>query len=77
VKLTGDDEGIRALKAMHEKDGNYLKFLVGEARTNTDHKAEFRAEDGTLYELRLDIRTGDLVVERAADQRPSRLPGPG
>ena len=65
MKLEGDQEGIAVLKAMHEKDKSYLKFLVGEARTNTDHKAPFKAEDGTRYMLRVDPRTGDLVVERA------------
>lgn len=64
VKLEGDPEGIAALKAMHARDKDYLKFLVGEARTNTDHRAPFRADDGTAYVLRVDPRTGDLVVER-------------
>ena len=76
VKLTGDEAGVAALKAMHAKDdGASVKFLVQEARTNTDLKAEFRAEDGTLYDLRLDPKSGDLVIERAENQRPSRLPG--
>jgi hypothetical protein len=77
VKLTGDEEGVAALKAMHAKDGGaYVKFLVQEARTNTDLKAEFRAEDGTLYVLKLDLKSGDLVIDLADDQRPSKLPGP-
>jgi hypothetical protein len=77
VKLTGDEEGVAALKAMHKKDdGAAVKFLIQEARTNTDLKAEFRAEEGTLYELRLDPKSGDFVISRADNQRPSKLPGP-
>jgi hypothetical protein len=77
VKLTGDEAGVAALKSMHAKDGGAsTKFIVEEARTNTDHKAEFRAEDGTLYELVLDMRSGDLVISRAENQRASKLPGP-
>jgi len=64
VKLEGDQEGIAVLKAMHAKDKTYLKFLVGEAKTNTDLKATFKAEDGTPYVLRVDVRTGNLVVEK-------------
>lgn len=65
MKLEGDDEGIAVLKALHAKDKDYLKFLVGEARTNTDLKAPFKAEDGTGYVLRVDLKSGNLIVERA------------
>lgn len=65
MKLDGDQDGIAVLKAMHAKDPTYLKFLVGEARTNTDHRAPFKAEDGTAFVLRVDPKSGDLVVERA------------
>lgn len=64
MKLEGDEAGIAALKAMHEKNKDYLKFLVGEARTNTDLKAPFKAEDGTAYMLRVDPKTGNLIVEK-------------
>ena len=77
VKLTGDEAGVVALKALHAKDdGATVKFLIQEARTNTDLKAEFRAEDGTLYDLRLDQKSGDFVIDRAVDQRASKLPEP-
>jgi hypothetical protein len=65
VKLEGDEAGIAVLKAMHDKDKDYLKFLVGEARTNTDLKAPFKSEDGTAYVLRVDPKSGNLIVERA------------
>ena len=64
MKLEGDEEGIAVLKAMHAKDKTYLKFLVGEAKTNTDLKTTFKSEDGTPYVLRVDVRTGNLVVEK-------------
>lgn len=63
VKLEGDEEGIAVLKAMHAKDKTYLKFLVGEAKTNTDLKTNFKAEDGRTFVLRVDVQTGNLVVE--------------
>jgi hypothetical protein len=65
VKLEGDADGIAALKAMHAKDKDYVKMLVGEARTNTDLKAPFKAEDGRRFVLRLDPMTGNLRVESA------------
>jgi hypothetical protein len=66
VKLDGDQDGIAILKAMHEKDPDYLRMLVGEARTNTDLKAAFKGEDGTKFVLRLDPVSGNLLVERDA-----------
>lgn len=65
MKLMGDEGGIAQLKAMHAKDANYLKFLVGEAKTNTDMKTTFRGEDGSRYELRLDLKSGDMIVSKA------------
>lgn len=65
MKLEGDADGIAALKAMHAKDKDYVKMLVGEARTNTDLKAPFKAEDGRRFVLRLDPMTGNLRVESA------------
>jgi hypothetical protein len=65
VKLEGDEDGIAVLKAMHAKDPTYLKFLVGEAKTNTDLKTTFKAEDGTAFVLRVDVKTGNLVVDKS------------
>lgn len=63
MKLEGDEAGIRALKALRDRDPNYLKFLVGEARTNTDLKTTFKSEEGVVYQLRVDRPSGNLVVE--------------
>ena len=65
MKLTGDAEGIAALKALHAEDKEYMKFLVGEAKSNTDLKATFKAKDGRRFVLRLDLATGDLEVQKA------------
>ncbi len=63
VKLSGDPVGVAALKALADKDREYLKFLINEARSNTDLKTTFKSEAGTPYVLRLDVQTGDFVVE--------------
>ena len=42
----------------------YLRFLVGEAKSNTDYVAPFTSKEGMRYNLRLDPKTGDLNVER-------------
>lgn len=77
MKLEGDEEGIAQLKALHAENKTYMKFLVDEARTNTDLKTEFRGGNGTRYMLTLDLKTGDLVVSVAENQRPSKLPPAG
>ena len=63
MKLEGDEEGIAALKAIHAKDKGALKFLITDAKTTTDMKTTFRAEDGRVFVLRVDPRTGNLVIE--------------
>ncbi len=66
VKIEGDQEGIAILKSMTAQNKEYLKMLIAEARTNSDHKAYFKNEDGSRrYALRLVPATGDLVVEPA------------
>lgn len=66
MNLGGDDQGIAALKALAGKDHEYLKFLIKEARSNTDLCTRFKAADGTAYVLKVDPKSGDLTVERAA-----------
>jgi len=63
VRLTGDNEGLAALKALAEKDREYLKFLIKEAQSNTDLCAMFSGAEGKRYRLRVDVKSGDLVVE--------------
>ncbi len=65
MKLEGDEEGIAALKALHAKDSGALKFLITDAKTTTDLKTTFKGEDGRAFVLRVDPRTGNLVIEPA------------
>ncbi len=62
MDLSGDANGIAALKELVKANPNYIKFLIGEARTNVDHTAPFTAKDGTKYKLKLDLATSHLEV---------------
>ena len=64
MKLVGDDQGIQALKSIKEERPSYLKFLLSEAQSNTNHSAEFKASDGTAYRIRYNSASGDLEVEK-------------
>jgi hypothetical protein len=66
VELIGDQEGIAALKAIHTKNRDYLKFLLGEIRSNTDLRAAFKAEDGSQWHITLDPKSNELKVEKKA-----------
>jgi hypothetical protein len=68
MRLVGDPEGITQLKAMHAHNKEAIKFLVGEAKSNTDLTALFVGGDGVRYWLKVDIKTGDLHVERKEPQ---------
>jgi hypothetical protein len=63
-RVTGEPDGIAALRAMVHEHRDYLKFLLVEAQTNADHRATFKAPDGTQYALRLDVLTGAMEVTR-------------
>jgi hypothetical protein len=62
MRLVGDPEGIAQLKALHVQNKEYLKFLVGEAKSNTDLQAPFIGGNGERYLLKVDPRSGDLEV---------------
>ena len=63
MHLTGYEPGVAALKALAEKDREYLKFLIKEARSNTDLKTTFRGPDGAAFVLKVDPKNGDLLIE--------------
>lgn len=65
MKLVGDPDGVTALKELVGEHRDYLKFLITEAQSNTDHVAPFKAPDGTKWELKLHLENGDLEVRRA------------
>ena len=66
MKLVGDAEGIAALKELSQHNRDYLKFLIAEAGTNTDHTASFTGPDGTKWHLVVKPGSAELVVKRAA-----------
>jgi hypothetical protein len=63
VHISGVEQGVAALKALAEKDREYLKFLIREAKSNTDLKTTFKSSQGEIFVLRLDVKSGDLVIE--------------
>lgn len=64
MEFVGDPEGIAALKALHARDKAYLKFLIGEARSNADFTARF-SDAGKKWFIKFDPRTGKLEVSAA------------
>lgn len=67
MKLTGDPAALAALKQMHKANPGFMKALIDDARTTTDHTTFFRAEDGTRYRITLDPNSGDLDVQPHVD----------
>ena len=65
MKLIGDPEGLAALKELSQHNRDYLKFLIAEAGTNTNHTASFTGPDGTKWLLIAKPGTGELEVKRA------------
>ena len=66
MEFLGDANGIAALKALWAKDKGYLKFLLGEARSNTDYTARFTADDGRKWVIKFDPRSGNLEISPGA-----------
>lgn len=64
MNLTGDPDGLAALKALQEGNREYLKFLIQEARTIFEHQVDFKAADGTPFRLSFDLKTGAFSVAR-------------
>jgi hypothetical protein len=64
MNLTGDPDGLAALKSLQEGNRDYLKFLIQEARTVFEHQVDFKAADGSQFRLHFDVKTGGFRVER-------------
>ena len=64
MNLTGDPEGLAALKALQEGNRDYLKFLIQEARSVFEHHVDFKNAGGAQFRLIFDVRTGDFRVEK-------------
>jgi hypothetical protein len=65
MQVVGDPVGVAALKDLAGQSRDFLKFLLQEARSASDHQATFTGADGTRWSLRLDLATGDIDVQRA------------
>jgi hypothetical protein len=66
MNLSGDADGLAALKALQEKNRDYLKFLITEAKTVFEHHVDFKAESGAQFRLKFDVKTGAFTVEKKA-----------
>jgi hypothetical protein len=62
MRHTGDPEGITVLKALHTENRQYLKLLMGEAKSNFDLRTHFKDRDEKAWTLKLDVATGDLEI---------------
>jgi len=64
MKLVGDPDGVNALKQLVGEHRDYLKFLITEAQSNTDHSAKFKGADGSHWLLVVHPESGDLEVRK-------------
>jgi hypothetical protein len=64
-KVTGDPRGVEELKALTLENRDFLKFLLAEARTSSDHAAPFTGKNGVRYLLKANLATGQLEVTPA------------
>lgn len=65
MQLVGDPEGVAALKELAQSSREFLKFLISEAQTATNHVAPFTGTDGTRWQLVLKPGSSDLEIQRA------------
>ncbi len=64
MNLTGDPDGLAALKKLKESNVEYLKFLIKEAQTVFEQQVEFKDEGGEKYLLKYDVRNKRFCVEK-------------
>lgn len=64
MKISGDIEGINALKMLKERDPEYLKFILKEATTNTDLKSYYKTPDGVKFEIKFIPQNFEFVVKK-------------
>ncbi|MCL4557995.1 MAG: hypothetical protein M1491_05095 [Deltaproteobacteria bacterium] len=67
MKLSGDPEGLEELKRIKEENLFYLKFIMKEAKSNTDNMTVFKDKTGhKRYRLSYNP-TDDSFTVTAAD----------
>ena len=64
--MRGDPDGLTALRALQERNRDYLKFLIQEAKTVFEHHVDFKGIDGGQFRLMFDMKTGAFTVEKRA-----------
>ena len=64
MQLSGDADGLSALKVLQEKNREYLKFLIQEAKTVFEHHVDFKGESGAQFRLKYDVKTGAFTVDK-------------
>ena len=65
MKLVGDPDGLAELKRMQTERKDYLKYIITEAKTNTDSSTTFKSGDGAVkYKLTYDRLAQELRVDK-------------
>lgn len=68
MKLEGDPEGLEELKRIKEENLFYLKFIMKEAKSNTDNIAFFKDRTGKQkYKLYYDSSKDAFTVSLVND----------
>ncbi|MGB9736547.1 MAG: hypothetical protein ACP5JP_10060 [bacterium] len=68
MKLEGDPQGLEELKRIKEENLFYLKFIMKEAKSNTDNIAFFKDRTGKQkYKLSYDPSTDAFTVTPVGD----------
>lgn len=68
MKLTGDPGGLEELKRIKEENLFYLKFIMKEAKSNTDNITSFKDKSGKQkYMLTYDPATDSFTVTAVHD----------
>jgi len=62
--MKGDPDGLTALRALQERNRDYLKFLIQEAKTVFEHHVDFKSEQGAMFRLTFDVKTGAFTVDK-------------
>ncbi len=77
MHVVGDPQGVAALKALAGTHREFLKFLITEAQSSSDHVAAFRTEAGERWEILYHPTSGELEVRHPrANSRTVSPSGP-
>ncbi len=77
MQVVGDPEGVAALKALAAEHRDYLKFLITEAKSSSDHVAAFRTADNVRWEVVFHPERAEFEVRHPRTNSPTTTPPPG